>query len=208
MVDESFRKSAIGKNGWRNCNLRTTFEKIIRKAGIEPWPKPFVNMRSTRETELNNEFPIHVVAKWLGHSVDIAVNNYLQMTGEHHKKALEYRVPPPISGSGVARNSPTLGASCYTSNFNAQKEVSQKASQSASAGGGKGLKTGENDISAKKQKQAVTSSVCNGLRPVSTGDGIDCFFSKPVVAGEQGFEPQLNGSEPFVLPLHHSPMTR
>ena len=33
VVDESFRRSAIGKSGWRNCNLRTTFEKIIRKAG-------------------------------------------------------------------------------------------------------------------------------------------------------------------------------
>ena len=26
--------------------------------------------------------------------------------------------------------------------------------------------------------------------------------------GEQGFEPQLNGSEPFVLPLHNSPKAK
>jgi hypothetical protein len=77
VVDESYRKSAIGKSGWRNCNLRTTFEKIIKRAGIEPWPKPFVNLRSTRETELNDYFPTHVVAKWLGHSEEIAEIHYL-----------------------------------------------------------------------------------------------------------------------------------
>ena len=42
-------------------NLRTTFEKIIRRAGLEPWPKLFQNLRSTRETELAETFPIHVV---------------------------------------------------------------------------------------------------------------------------------------------------
>jgi integrase len=47
-------------------NLRTTFEKIIRKAGLEPWGKPFQNLRSSRETELAREWPIHVVTAWRG----------------------------------------------------------------------------------------------------------------------------------------------
>ena len=29
-----------GPNGWRNCNLRTTFKKIVLRAGMEPWPPP------------------------------------------------------------------------------------------------------------------------------------------------------------------------
>ncbi len=33
-------------------NLRTTFLKIIKRAGLKPWPKLFQNLRSTRETEL------------------------------------------------------------------------------------------------------------------------------------------------------------
>ncbi len=39
VVDAQYRRSAQGKNGWRNCNLRTTFEKIVRRAGLKPWPK-------------------------------------------------------------------------------------------------------------------------------------------------------------------------
>jgi integrase len=26
--------------GWRNANLRTQFQRIVRRAGLQPWPKP------------------------------------------------------------------------------------------------------------------------------------------------------------------------
>ena len=42
-------------------NLRTQLLRIIRKAGLEPWPKLFHNLRASRETELAAEHPIHVV---------------------------------------------------------------------------------------------------------------------------------------------------
>jgi integrase len=42
-------------------NLRTRFMKIIRRAGLTPWPKPFQNLRASRETELAERFPMHVV---------------------------------------------------------------------------------------------------------------------------------------------------
>ena len=44
-----------------NCNLRTQFERIIAKAGLKSWPKLFQNLRSTRETELTERWPKHVV---------------------------------------------------------------------------------------------------------------------------------------------------
>ena len=34
VVDPRFRKGALGPNGWRNSNLRTTFEKIVQRAGL------------------------------------------------------------------------------------------------------------------------------------------------------------------------------
>jgi integrase len=40
VVDERFRKAAMGPAGWINANLRTTFEKIVRRAGLQPWPRP------------------------------------------------------------------------------------------------------------------------------------------------------------------------
>ena len=44
-----------------DVNLRTQLERIIRKAGLEPWGKPWQNCRSTRATELEGRFPSHVV---------------------------------------------------------------------------------------------------------------------------------------------------
>ena len=67
----------------RNGNLRTQFERIIRKAGLEPWPKLFQNLRSTRQTELSESFPSHVVCRWLGNSRPVADKHYLQVTDEH-----------------------------------------------------------------------------------------------------------------------------
>jgi len=71
-----------------NSNLRTQFNRIVRSAGIEPWQKPFQNMRSTRETELANEFPIQVVCQWIGNSPKVAMRHYLQTTDDHFDKAV------------------------------------------------------------------------------------------------------------------------
>lgn len=71
-----------------NANLRTQLERIIRKAGIEPWPKPFQNLRSTRETELAEQYPLHVVVAWLGNSQPVAAKHYLQVTAEHFERAV------------------------------------------------------------------------------------------------------------------------
>lgn len=87
VVDERFRRSAVGKHGWRNCNLRTTFEKIVKRAGLIAWPRLFHNLRSSRQTELSETFPSHVVCAWLGNSEDIARGHYLQVTDEHFSRA-------------------------------------------------------------------------------------------------------------------------
>ena len=42
-------------------NLRTTFLKIIKRAGLKPWPKLFQNLRASRQTELQEIYPTHVV---------------------------------------------------------------------------------------------------------------------------------------------------
>ena len=69
-------------------NLRTHMHRIIRKAGLEPWPKTFQNLRSTRETELAEQFPMHVVCKWIGNSQPVAAKHYLQLTDEHFAQAI------------------------------------------------------------------------------------------------------------------------
>ena len=64
----------------RNANLRTRMVKIIERAGLKVWPKPFHNLRASRQTELAAEFPIHVVCEWIGNSAAIAQAHYLQVT--------------------------------------------------------------------------------------------------------------------------------
>ncbi len=69
-------------------NLRTTFEKIIRKAGHQPWERLFHNLRATRQTELSDRFPQHVVCGWMGNSQPVAVRHYLHTTDEHFSRAV------------------------------------------------------------------------------------------------------------------------
>ena len=61
-------------------NTGPTMARIIENAGHEPWPKVFINLRSTRRTELERSYPNHVVNKWLGHSAKTAEKHYLQVT--------------------------------------------------------------------------------------------------------------------------------
>ena len=68
-------------------NLRTQFLRILDKAGIEPWPKLFQNLRSSRQTELTETWPAHVVCAWIGNSEVVARDHYLQITDEHFATA-------------------------------------------------------------------------------------------------------------------------
>lgn len=68
-------------------NLRTQFLRILKKADIEPWPKLFQNLRSTRQTELTEIWPEHVVCAWLGNTEKIAKGHYLQVTQDHFERA-------------------------------------------------------------------------------------------------------------------------
>lgn len=42
------------------ANLRTRFLKIIHRAGGKPWGRLFQNLRSSRATELADQYPSHV----------------------------------------------------------------------------------------------------------------------------------------------------
>ena len=94
MVDERFRRSALGKAGWINCNLRTQFERIIQRAGLQPWPRLFQNLRSSRETELMERFPIHTVTAWLGNTPAVAMRHYLQVRDEDFARAAQGEADP------------------------------------------------------------------------------------------------------------------
>ena len=68
-------------------NLRKGLTSIIKKAGLSPWPKLFQNLRASRETELCQNHPLHVVAAWIGNSPTIAIGHYLQTIDPDWEKA-------------------------------------------------------------------------------------------------------------------------
>ena len=45
------------------------------------------SMRASRQTELQREFPIHVVCSWLGNSPQVAQQSYLLVTEDYFAKA-------------------------------------------------------------------------------------------------------------------------
>ena len=77
----------ISKYRQRNANLRTQLCRIIERAGLDPWPKLFQNLRTSRETELADHYPPHVVCYWMGNSEKIAQKHYLQVTDDHFERA-------------------------------------------------------------------------------------------------------------------------
>ncbi|MEW6249651.1 MAG: tyrosine-type recombinase/integrase [Planctomycetota bacterium] len=85
-------------------NLRTTFEKIITRAGAKPWPRLFHNMRASCETDWCDRFPVHVVAGWLGHGPRIAALHYLQTRDAHFELATGGREGGAESGAREAQN--------------------------------------------------------------------------------------------------------
>src|SRR5262249_18716284 len=70
-------------------NLRTQLVRIVERAGLVPWPKLFHNLRASRQTELAERYPIHVVCAWLGNSTAIANEHYLQVTEAHYEQAAQ-----------------------------------------------------------------------------------------------------------------------
>jgi hypothetical protein len=75
--------------GWLNANPRTSFEKIVRRAGLTPWPRLFHNLRASRETELVGRFPIQTVTAWLGNTPSVAMKHYLMTTDGHFDAAVQ-----------------------------------------------------------------------------------------------------------------------
>jgi integrase len=71
-----------------SCNLRTQLQRIIDKAKVNRWQKLWQNLRSSRQTELAETYPLHVVCAWIGNSRAVAQEHYLQITDAHFARAI------------------------------------------------------------------------------------------------------------------------
>ena len=85
-------KQPVPKMGWKNANLRSKMTRLLRRAEVSGWPRLFHSVtlqegRASRQTELQREFPLHVVCSWLGNSPRIAQQSYLLVTEDDFAKA-------------------------------------------------------------------------------------------------------------------------
>jgi hypothetical protein len=76
----------------KNANLRSEMTRLLRGAGVSGWPRLFHSMRASRQTELQREFPLHVVCSWLGNSPRIAQQSYLLVTEECDRTSGQHQV--------------------------------------------------------------------------------------------------------------------
>ena len=84
----------IGERYRTGCGtLNPQLRRIIRRAGLVPWPRAWHNLRASRATELAQEYPGHVAAAWLGHTEAIADIHYRMVREEDYERA--------IGGGGV-----------------------------------------------------------------------------------------------------------
>ena len=105
------------------ANLRTQFERIIKRAGLKPWGKLWQNLRSSRETELVERFPLHAVCSWLGNSPNVASKHYLQTTEAHYKEAAQNPAQKPSKMTGSERNEERRIAVGARKNAKSSREV-------------------------------------------------------------------------------------
>ena len=125
-VLQSLRKPGAATGDWRSVNFGTMFGKIIQRAGLVAWPRAWHNLRGSRQTELTETFPSHVVTAWLGNSERIAEKHYLQVLDSHFAKSVQTGSALTAAQKVAQYTSGSLGNASHTSaDENEQPLVSQ-----------------------------------------------------------------------------------
>ncbi|TXT35294.1 MAG: integrase family protein [Planctomycetota bacterium] len=106
----SLQHEAGQRGDWRAVNLRTRFEKIVKRAGVTQWPRLWHNLRASRQTELEERFPSHVVCQWLGNSEAIARKHYLQVREVDFQKATQKATQHTLECVGITSHGVTTNA--------------------------------------------------------------------------------------------------
>ncbi|MCA9295077.1 MAG: site-specific integrase, partial [Phycisphaerales bacterium] len=167
----------------KSVNLRTHMNRIILNAGIEPWPKTFQNLRSTRETELCENNPIHRVCAWLGNSPTVAARHYLQVTDEDFDRAsaIPTNNVDDADGEVCADDGNAVDDVEYVAP-EAAHQVAHQVAQNPAQKAHETARNGRNRIPAADSRSAVTSARFKRLRESSeyfTETKVPCVGLEP-----------------------------
>ncbi len=130
---------ATERGFWGGVNLRTELLKKLGRQGLEPWPKLWHALRASAETDLVSQFPVHVVAAWLGNSPAVAAKHYLMVTDADFERASFGRTPQTALQSALQSPAERGGQEQSTVPENAENPVNHGVS--ASPGGRSGTRT-------------------------------------------------------------------
>ncbi len=123
-----------------NTNLRSTLEKIIKRAGVKQWPKLWQNLRANGATDLARTLPSHIATDICGHNEQVAREHYWTVTDSDFDQALASM--PKIFEADCGHNEGRLGAT---------ESISEAVSVSAES-------SGNLEKPWKKQRFAVSGS--------------------------------------------------
>jgi len=169
VLREGFEAAAEGAdfvitNRRSNANLATELKRILWKAGIDPWPRLFQNLRASFATDLAARYPAHLAAKWLGHTPLIAAKHYWQATDADFATASV--TPLFASAPGVTSEATRAG-----------EQATQKATQTGAARCCQAL-TGQ------PGREDETAFVSTGQRQAAEGSDVSTHL-----VGATGLEP-------------------
>ena len=99
-LGDRIRAKRDGPNGSNAANTGTEFLRIIKRAGLSPWPRLFHTLRASCETDLLETLPKTAVTEWLGHSAAIALKHYSRVPEHVYERAAEGGAKSGASRSG------------------------------------------------------------------------------------------------------------
>ncbi|MBM3979086.1 MAG: site-specific integrase [Planctomycetes bacterium] len=77
----------VRAGNWIGCNLRTQLTRLMKRANVPCWSRPFRVLRSSCVSDWAKDHPIHAVAAWAGHTVPVAGKHYLTVTDGDFRRA-------------------------------------------------------------------------------------------------------------------------
>lgn len=82
----------------------TMLRNATTRAGVDLWPRLFHSLRATRQSELAEIYPAHVVSRWIGNSVAVADKHYLMVNDGHFERATQITTQ---TATATTRQAPT-----------------------------------------------------------------------------------------------------
>ncbi len=142
-----------------DTNLRARMRRLCIKAGVKPWPKIFQNLRSTRQTILEQFYPRGTVCEWMGNTDDVAESHYIQEMKEFRSKAAT-ELTTDIKVVAVVHPTQKSGG--------ASQWASQKPSDMGGTGANGHIQPNVTEVAEKPIKQVLKAKKQGPRRPRNT----------------------------------------